>query len=189
MIVFLTLLSVGTFAQTTETPQKFGYANFESIYAQMPESKQTENALKVHSEQLKAQLDAKYKEYQSKLDIYQKSASTMIDAVRQNSETELTQFQQNIQKFQQDAEASLQKKQGDLMQPIFAKIGKAIEDVAKENSFTYIFTAKSLSGDNILLYADEKYNVSTMVLKKMGVTPAPVVTTPATTVPAVKKPQ
>jgi outer membrane protein len=168
MIVFLAFLSAGTFAQTTD--QKFGYANFESIFTQMPDSKQIENALKIHGDQLKAQLDAKYKEYQSKVTIYKGLPATTPDAIRADKEAELTQLQQNIQKFQQDAQESLQKKQNDLMEPVFAKIGKAIEAVAKENGFTYIFTAKSLTGDNVILYADEKYNVSTLVLKKLGVT-------------------
>jgi len=45
-----------------------------------------------------------------------------------------------MQKFQQDAQSSYQKKQTDLLDPIFKKIGKAIEEVAKENGFTLSLT-------------------------------------------------
>ena len=169
MIVFLALLSAGTFAQTAD--QKFGYANFEGIFTQMPEEKQVENAIKVHGDQLKAQLDAKYKEYQAKVEVYKKLPATTPDAIRADKESELTQLQQNIQKFQQDAQESLQKKQNDLMEPVFAKISKALDAVAKENGYTYIFTSKTLTGENVVLYADEKYDISTLVLKKLGITP------------------
>ena len=169
LVFILTLFTAGAFAQDA---QKLGYADWELIFSQMPEAKQVENALKVHSDQLRAQLDAKYKEYEAKLKAYQEGGAKMLDAVRRDKETELTQLQESMQKFQQDAQTSLQKKQSDLMAPVFDKVGKAIDAVAKENGYTYVFTAKTLGGDDVLLYSDEKYNVSTLVLKKMGVTPA-----------------
>jgi hypothetical protein len=39
-----------------------------------------------------------------------------------------------------------------------------------------------MGGGDILLYSDEKYNISNLVLKKLGVTPQP-----QATVPPVKK--
>ena len=174
LIFFLMLLSVATFAQTIQPTthiQKMGYADWEYIFSQMPEFKVIESAIKTHGDQLKAQLDAKYKEYDTKLKAYQASAATMVDAIRKDRETELTQLQENIQKFQQDAQTSLQKKQTDLMEPIFAKVAKAIEEVSKENGFTFIFTPRIVGGGDVLLYYDEKYNISTLVLKKFGITP------------------
>src|SRR5258708_35362962 len=141
----------------------------------MPEYKQVENQMKTHGDQLQAQLKAKYTEYETKLKTYQAGATTMVDAVRKDKETELTQLQENIQKFQQDAEASLRKKQTDLTAPVYAKIGKSIGDVAKENGYTFIINPQLVGGGDILLYTDEKYNISVLVLKKMGITP----TTPA----------
>ena len=130
-----------------------------------------DNELKTHGDQLKAQLDAKYKEYEAKLKTYQASATTMVDAIRKDKETELTQLQENIQKFQQDAQTSLQKKQTDLMAPVFVKVGKAVEETAKENGYTFIINPQVAGGGDVLLYNDEKYNISVLVLKKLGVTP------------------
>ena len=184
LIFFFMLLSVATFSQTTQPTthtQKMGYADWEYIFSQMPEFKVIESAIKTHGDQLKAQLDAKYKEYDTKLKAYQASAATMVDAIRKDRETELTQLQENIQKFQQDAQTSLQKKQTDLMEPVFAKVGKAIEAVAVENGYSFIINPQLIGGGDILLYNDEKYNISTLVLKKLGVTatavPAPVTKT------------
>lgn len=174
VFLFLLMLSAAAFAQTPQpvgTTQKIGYADWEYIFSKMPESKQIDSQMKTHSSQLEAQLKAKYTEYESKLKAYQAGASTMIDAVRKDKEAELTQMQENIQKFQQDAQASITKKQGDLMEPVFAKIGKAIEDVAKENGYSFIINPQLVGGGDILLYSDEKYNVSDLVLKKMGIAP------------------
>jgi len=59
------------------------------------------------------------------------------------------------------------------MDPIYKKIGKAIEEVAKENGFTFIINPQLSNGGDILLFSDEKFNISDLVLKKLGVTPAP----------------
>ena len=59
------------------------------------------------------------------------------------------------------------------MNPVFTKVGKAIEDVAKEQGYSFILNPQLIGGGDILLYSDEKYDVSDLVLKKMGITPQP----------------
>ena len=164
-------------AQTTPT-QKIGYADWEYIFGQLPDYKQIDNELKTHGTQLENQLKAKYTEYQAKLNAYNGMPATTPDAVKKDKEGELAQLQESIQKFQQDAQTSIQKKQSDLMVPVFSKVGKAIEAVAKENAFTFIINAQVSGGLDVLLYSDEKYNISDLVLKKLGITPAPVTTPP-----------
>ena len=97
----------------------------------------------------------------------------MLDAVRRDKENELAQLEENIQKFQTDAQSSLQKKEADLVGPVNAKIGNAIEEVAKENGYTFIINPQLQGSVDILLYVDEKYDISLLVLKKLGITPAP----------------
>lgn len=172
LIVLMTIASIGTMAQSAPpVTQKIGFADPAYIFSQMPQYKQIENEMKTHGDQLQAQAKAKYSEYETKLKAYQASASTMLDAVRRDKETELTQLQENMQKFQQDAQASLQKKEADLMGPINGKIGNAIEEVAKENGFSFIINPQIQGSIDILLYGDEKFDISVLVLKKMGFTP------------------
>ena len=60
------------------------------------------------------------------------------------------------------------------MDPVIKKVGKAIEETAKENGFAFIINPQSMSsGEDILLYSDERYDISKLVLKKLGVTPKP----------------
>ena len=177
---FLALKLASAIAQTASQPttnQKIGYADPSYIFSQMPQYKQVEAEMKTHGDQLQAQAKAKYSEYETKLKAYQAGAATMVDAVRKDRETELTQLQENIQKFQQDAQASLQKKEADLMSPINGKIGNAIEEVAKENAFTFILNPQIQGNIDIILYGDDKYDISVLVLKKLGITPAASTTT------------
>lgn len=177
---FVLLLALGigaltTYAQTT--PQKIGYADVDYIFSQMPESKTIDAELKSTQTQLKNQIDAKYQEFQKKVQDYQANINTMLEAVRQNTERELQQMQQNLEKLQADAQTTIETKRAQLMDPVYKKVGKGIEDVAKENGYTFVLN-QQIGGLDVILYGDEKADVSDLVLKKLGVTPKPATTTP-----------
>jgi len=176
LLAVMGLLAFVSHAQTAAV--KVGYADVDYIFNQMPEQKQIDTDLKSLQTQLKNQIDTKYQDYQKKLQDYQANLNNMIDAVRANTERELVQMQQNIEKLQQDAQTTVQTKQSQLMEPVFKKVGKAIEDVAKENGFTFILS-QQIGGLDVILYGDEKMDVSDLVLKKLGVTPKPTATAPA----------
>jgi len=172
--LFLFLFCAVVVTTQAQETQKIGYADWQYIFSQLPEYKQIENELKTHGTQLENQLKAKSQEMEAKYKAYQGMPATTPDAIRADKERELQAMQESIQKFQQDAQTSLQTKQGSLMDPVIKKVGKAIEETAKENGFAFIINPQSMSsGEDILLYSDEKYDISKLVLKKLGVTPKP----------------
>lgn len=156
--------------QAQSTPMKIGYADVEYILTQMPEARQVESDLQAHNQQLQNQLQAKVKEYQNKVQAYQQNAPDMIPEVRQDTEQELAELEQKIQQFQQQAQRSIEQKRNTLMEPLYTKLGNAIEIVAKANNYSHILNGQ-LGGVDIVLYAVEEYDVSDDVLKEMGVTP------------------
>src|SRR5688572_139945 len=176
LFMVLGMITFASHAQTATT--KIGFADVDYIFSQMPEQKQIDTDLKSLQTQLKNQIDTKYQDYQKKLGDYQANINTMIDAVRANTERELVQMQQNIEKLQQDAQTTVQTKQTQLMDPVCKTVGKAIEDVAKENGYSFILS-QQIGGLDVILYGDEKMDVSDLVLKKLGVTPKPAAPAPA----------
>lgn len=165
------LVALAAQAQTP-APQKIGFADVDYILSQMPDLKQIETELKSLENQLQKQLQAKAQEFQNKLADYRNNINNMPDAVRANTERELTQLQENLEKLQQEAQINIQNKHAQLMEPVYTKVGKAIEDVAKEHGFTYVLNQR-ISGLDVILYSEESYDVSDLVLKKMGITPKP----------------
>jgi outer membrane protein len=179
-LVLLLVLGLGAHLSQAQTASvKIGYADDEYIISQLPEAKAVEAEMKSTQTQLKNQIDAKVADFQKKLADYNANLNTMLDAVRANTERELTQMQQNIEKLQADAQATLQTKQTQLLDPLYKKVGKGIEDVAKENGYTFILR-QQIQGLDIVLYGDDKLDISDLVLKKLGVTPKPAATTPPT---------
>lgn len=160
-----------------QTPLKIGFADVDYIFNEMPEYKQIEADLQSTQNILKNQIDTKSAEFRKKLDDYNKYGAETLPAVRANTERELQQLQQNLQKLQEDAQTTIQQKQTTLMEPVYSKIGKAIEDVAKENGFSLILS-NQIGGLDVVLFGDEKLDASELVLKKLGVTPKPQATAP-----------
>lgn len=169
----LILLGMSLSAMAQNPVQKIGYADWDYIFSQMPDYKIIEAELKTHGTQLESQLKAKSQEFEAKYKAYQAMPATTSDIIRADKERELQTMQESIQKFQQDAQVSIQNKQDQLMNPVFTKVGKAIEDVAKEQGYSFILNPQLIGGGDILLYSDEKYDISDLVLKKMGITPQP----------------
>ncbi|MCS6974107.1 MAG: OmpH family outer membrane protein [Cyclobacteriaceae bacterium] len=168
----LAITMLGAFYLQAQQALKIGYADVEYIFSQMPESKTIESELQALQTQLKKGIDAQVANFQKKVAEYQQFGANVPEAVRQNTEREIRQIQDNIEKLQQDAQAEMQRKQTQLMEPVYQKVGKAIEDVAKENGFSLILN-NQISGLDVILYGDEKLDVSDLVLKKLGITPKP----------------
>lgn len=168
-IIFSAIAFAG-FAQQPVS-QKIGYADWDYIFSALPEAKTIDTELSAHRKQLESQMDAKQKDLQAKYEVFTKLPATTPDAVRADKQRELESLQESMQKFQQDAQTSFENKRNSLLEPVFKKVGKAIEDVAKENSFNFIINPQLLQGGDILLYSDEKYDISPLVLKKLGVNP------------------
>jgi outer membrane protein len=158
---------------------KIGYTDPNYIMELMPETKQIQAELAAYEKQLQGQLQSKYAEYQTKLDAYQTGAGTMSPLVKQDKEKELMGLQASIKEFEEKAQEDLQRKQLSLVDPVLTKIQKAIDAVAEEHGYTYIFSSSGGSQGIILYSKNKNENISDLVLKKLGVTP-PAAPNPAT---------
>ena len=147
-----------------EAQNKLGYINSNELLSIMPQSIEMQTELQSYAKGLESSLAAMQAEGEKKLADYQQNEATMSDLVKQDKIRELESIQQRILEFQQNAQESLAAKEQELITPILDKARKAIEDVAKEGNFTYIFDA---STGNIL-YAAESENVLPLVKAKLG---------------------
>jgi len=158
---------------TAPGPLKLGYTNIDYVLAQTPEAKDIQNQLTIQRTQSENELKRMQKELEDKYSAYEKGAAQMSDVIRKDRETELQGLQQRIQEFGRTAEQSLQNKYQQLVNPVVQKIQKAIDAVAKDNGYTYVFNLDA--GANtipILLVAPEENNITELVLRKMGIDPA-----------------
>jgi len=152
------LISISSFSQN-----KFGYIDSQELLLLMPERKTAEEEVQTFAKSLESQLQAMTAEYQQSVQEYQANEATYTDLVKQDKVTEITGLEQRIQSFQQNAQQALQSKEQELLEPILQKARKAIEDVASEGDYTYIFD-KSVGS---ILYVKESENILDKVKKKL----------------------
>ncbi|HET9487916.1 MAG TPA: OmpH family outer membrane protein [Chryseosolibacter sp.] len=164
-----TLVTFSLKGQVNAPLQKIGHADWQYIFSRMPEYRQIETELKTFEAQLQNQLKWKKHELETGLRQYSDLPADTPDAIRKDRESQLSFLEENLQNFQQEALRSMQKKQNDLAQPVIAKVGEAIEAVANENGFAYIINPQIIGGGDVLLFADERYDISDLVLHKLGI--------------------
>ena len=158
VLIAATLLSTAVFGQ------KLGHINSNELLIAMPERTSVEDNIKKYAQELESQLGTMSKEYQAKVQNYQSKEATMTEAIKQDKIKEITNLEERIAEFQQTAQKDLQTKEETLLKPIIDKARQAIEDVAKEGNYSYIFD----SGVGVLLYQKSSDDIMPMVKKKLG---------------------
>jgi outer membrane protein len=176
IILFCLVVGFDSFAQEQKTMNRVGYANVAYIQSQLPETKEVEAQLSETRTKLREQLTAKSEELKKMYAAY--SANDQPDSVQAKLQQQLQQGKAAYDQMQQDAQGTMENSQKLLMAQIYLMVGRAIDDVAKENGYAVILT-EQVSGYNLLLYRDEKVDISDLVLKKLGVAPKPAEKIPA----------
>lgn len=158
-LMLMLLIPAATFAQ------KFGHVDVQAIMESMPEFIKARGELEAQSKQFENDLKAMQDEIQRKSDEYDKTKSTMNATKQQETEANLQQLLQKYQQAYQDNQQELQKAQQEKIQPIQAKIFKAIENVGKNGGYVYIMQANSLPYISTTLSQDVTADVKAEINK------------------------
>ncbi len=169
LIVFLGVIGLlfpmnSIFGQSTV---KLGHLNTNELFSSMPETDSASRILEKSAADLQATIEELQVEYNKKLDEYMnlREEPTASALILRTKEEQLQSLSTNIQNFQANAEQDLSEQQARLFQPIQEKAVKAIEEVARENNFTYIF---DLSAGSVIYTSDESIDILPLVKIKLG---------------------
>lgn len=159
---------------------KIGYTYIDFIVYNMPEIEGIRSEVKTFEDQLAQQAKGKQDSYQTKLSELQQMAQqpNASQAALQAKDADLKKTQTEFQTWSAQAQQSLAAKESTLMNPVFAKVQTAIEDVRQERGYMIILNMRTATGDGIVLAADESFQITEDVFAKLGVpmpkAPAPV---------------
>ena len=145
--------------------QKFGHVNFAELYKQVPGHDVAQAEYEKYVMEIKQQIDAMETELQQKYTEYSVNSASMTPLIKSAKERELQDLNARYEEFRASIQADLSAKDAELSEPLITKARTAVEDVAKENGYTYIFN----SSDGLVLYAIPSDDVIDLVLKKLGV--------------------
>ncbi len=166
-IVMFALLPLGIMAQTL----KIGHINSQEILMQMPELDELDKKIQEASEEWENLLLKMQEEFNAKIKEYQDGINTMSESIKEARQSEIAQLEQRLNLLNQQAQADIGKKNQELAAPIIEKVKNAIDAVAKENNFTYIF---DMASQSIIYTAPNAQDITALVKKKLNLPDKPV---------------
>lgn len=143
---------------------KLGYINSAELIELMPETKEVDSQLNAFAQNLEKNLQTMQQDFDKKLTEYREGQANMADAIKQTRERELQDLNQRIQQFQVKSQQDYLKKQNELMAPILKKAEEAINAVAAEGKYTYVFDTSNTG----ILVKPEADNILPLVKKKLN---------------------
>ena len=166
--LFIALLLV---VLTPVQAQKYACVNTDYIMRNVPEYNQALTKINKYIEEWQQELQNKQQEVDELRQQYQQEAYLLPDNLKQrrqdeihNKETELRALQR--QRF--GTEGDLEQKRAELMKPVQDRVYNAIERVAREKNYAFVFDKAASS---TVIYVSEKYDISNLVLEMLGVKP------------------
>ena len=139
LIAAMAFVSVAGFAQN-----KFAHVNFTELVQLMPEADEARATMQASSNEAQETYQAMVEEYQSKFQEYQQKSSTWTQTIRESKENSLMDMQQRIQEFEQNVQQELALQQNQLQAPIYEKAQQAVEKLAKDGGYIYVFEASTV---------------------------------------------
>ena len=179
-IIEILVLTAGLVGGTVQAQTKFGYIRVDEVVSLMPELKKIDTLLTSY------QNDTLPRTYNYLLSQYQYYDSISNDSVkqtvvvRQQAARQRADYLGELQNWQTSAQQLIEAKQNALLQPVYDKVLKAIDDVAKEKGYNYVFNREAL------LVGPPVDNLLPLVAEKLKVKIPPATGPQSTTKPAAK---
>jgi len=151
------------FCLSSAFAQKYGHINSAEIMKGMPGIDSIQIKITNFQKELGDLYDNMVSEWQTKKDKLDKEAGTMSTSVRKLREDEIRGIENRIQEFQYSVQQDIEEEQTRLIAPFQEKLQNAINEVAKEHKYNYIFDTQTL------LYFDGGDDVSALIKKKLGI--------------------
>ncbi len=145
---------------------KLGHIDFATLYAMMPGLDSVKLVFENYNKGVQDQFAAMQTELETKYNDYVANAEGMSDIIRSTKEAEINDLRTRMEQFEQTATQDLQEKELELTTPIIEKAKAAVENVAKNNGYTYVFN----STEGLLLYAEPADDMMDMVKAELGIT-------------------
>jgi outer membrane protein len=166
-ILFSCVLILLIFSGMSYGQLKIGYVDSDAIMDKLPDAQDARQKLDVLVQEWQGELNKIENNWKTKYDDYQKRKLIMTDQTRAETEAELVKLEKQVSDYREKkfgTNGEMFQKQDELMKPVQNKVFSAIKEVAQEEDYDYVFDR---SGDILLLYAKDKYDITVKVLNKL----------------------
>ncbi len=162
LAAFIFLFSGLSFCQL-----KIGFVDSKTIMSKLPDALDAKQKIDALIRDWQTELTKMENDKKAKEEDYDKRKLIMTEQTRNDLEAEIKKLDQQITDYRDKkfgTNGELFQKQEELMKPVQNKVFNAIQDVAKEEDLDFVFDR---SGDIMLMYAKEKYDITPQVMDKL----------------------
>jgi outer membrane protein len=148
--------------------QKYAYVDSDYILDNIPEYKDAQTQLDELAAEYQKEIEDKFAEIDKLYKTYQAEVVLMPDDVKKKRELEIQAKEKEVKDLQTlrfGKEGDLFIKREELIKPIQEKIYNAIEDIAEEKNYAFVFDK---AGSLTMLYVSSKFDISDDVLDAVG---------------------
>jgi outer membrane protein len=149
--------------------QRIAFVNSSTIFQNLPAAKDAQRRIDALTKPLQDSLAAMQQDLETRYNEYQKKEGLMTDAAKKVEQQKLVDLQQQIGQFRTDkfgADGEVAKKSEEIIGPIRETIKKAIEAVAKQERYNFVFDKTDQI--QILLYGDPKDDITFKVIDRLN---------------------
>lgn len=161
-IAFITVTAF-TISGQVEAQSKMGYISTEELVSIMPETAKADSNLTQYREALIQNAQDKENALQAAIEKFNLDSAKMSNSVKDVKRADLQKMLTDLQGESQKIEQQLRQRQNELITPINKKAFDAIQAVAKESGYTYVFEKGAL------LVAPPAEDILPLVAKKLNV--------------------
>lgn len=165
------ILIVFTVAGATAFAQRYAYVNTDYILKNIPEFAEAQKRIDQVSSDWKAEVEKKQKEIDDAYKAFQNEQYLMTEDQKKARIQDIESKEKALKDYQKQKfgyEGELFQKRQELIKPIQDKVYDAIEKLAKERGYDFIFDK---SNSTVILFADTKNDRSDDILRALGYTP------------------
>ena len=142
--IFLIIAAAALSFAASAQGAKFAYVNYTELVQLMPEADQARAQIDAQSLEFEETYQGMVEEFQTKYSQYQQKSSTWTASVKESKEKELSEIQTRVQETQQSMQQEMQQIQANLTAPVMKACQDAIDKIAKEGGYIYVFDATSV---------------------------------------------
>lgn len=166
---YLLILGLFIFASATTQAQKFAYVDMEYVLNKMPQYEAAQNKVDKLAEEWKKEIDSKYKDIQSAYRKFQEEERFLLsDEMQSKRIEEIENMEREVKQYQNQKfgyEGEMYQKREELVRPIQDRVYEAIETVAANGGYDFIFDK---SAGTAILFASPRRDKSDDVLNELG---------------------
>ncbi len=167
---FISLLVAGIvlIGGSAVAQQKIGFVNSSKIFQEIPEAKEAQKKLEAIAKPIQDEIEKREKAIQEKLDEYKKKESLMNDAAKKTAQQEIYDMDQKLREYKLEKlgnDGELAKKQDQILNPVKEKILKAIEKIAKEQKYSFVFDQTETV--RVMLYGEASADLTYKVIDRL----------------------